>query len=437
MEKGTSILHYEILDKLGEGGMGVVYKAQDTKLDRTVALKFLPSHLTRSDKDKKRFIREAKAAAALNHSNICTIYSVEEHEGQHFISMEFIDGQTLREKLEAEEITPEKALEYSIQIAGALADAHEKGIVHRDIKPGNIMVDSKNRIKVMDFGLAKLVDSTPITQTGTTLGTMACMAPEQIQGRPVDHRADLFSFGVLLFEMLTGQRPFGGQYDAALSYAIVNEEPQLLSEFIPNAPQKLSLLVNRLLEKDPAKRYSDSEQLVKELKACLDAFPETVTASQVMHSVTTNQIESLTSGGSSSITINFPILRSRKGLLSLGAVVIVLALISYWVFSSLDSVKPIENAIAVLPLESMSSEPDDIQFTKGVHEELINRLAGISELKVIARSSVLGYVPGERNLQDIGQDLGVSSIMEGTVRQIGDQLRVSVQLIDVNSLSTM
>lgn len=436
----TVVGHYQITDILGRGGMGVVYKARDTKLDRTVALKFLPSHLTLSNKDKQRFIREAKAAAALNHPNICTIHSVEEHEDQHFISMEYIDGQTLGETLDSGEITPEEALEVGIRIAGALAEAHEKGIVHRDIKPGNIMIDAKNRIKVTDFGLAKLVDSKPITQTGTTLGTMAYMAPEQIQGRPVDHRADLFSFGVLLFEMLTGQRPFGGQHDAALSYAIVNEEPSLLSDLLPNAPQKLSGLMNRLLQKDPAKRYSTTEELAGELKACLDELPDSMEASQKINQFTSTHYTN--SGKSSrsdapSITLNFPILRSRNGLLSLAVIVMVLALIGYWIFPSSGSVTPTDNTIAVLPLESISTDPEDIQFADGVHEELINRLAGISELKVIARSSVKGFEPRDRDLQTIGQQLGVSSLMEGTVRRIGDQLRVSVQLIDINTLSTI
>lgn len=430
--------HYHITDILGRGGMGIVYKAKDTNLDRTVALKFLPSHLTRSQKDKQRFIREAKAAAALNHSNICTIYSVEEHEGQHFISMEYIDGQTLREKLESDKITPKTALEYGIYIAEALAEAHEKGIVHRDIKPGNIMVDSKNRIKVMDFGLAKLVDSTPITQTGTTLGTMAYMAPEQIQGRPVDHRADLFSFGVLLFEMLAGQRPFGGQYDAALFYSIVNEEPPLLFDFLPNSTQKLSLLISRLLEKELAKRYSDSEQLASELKACLDQLTELMETSQ-FGQPTPNKSKSESSAtlDSTSITINLPALRTRNGMLSLAGIVILLTLVGYWLFAMSDS-QPTNNRIAVLPLESISTEPVDIQFTDGVHEELINRLAGISELTVIARRSVLGFTPDKRqDLQSIAEQLGVSVLMDGTVRRIGDQLRVSVQLIDANSLATL
>ncbi len=437
---GSTVGHYHITNILGSGGMGVVYKAKDKDLDRTVALKFLPPHLTQSKKDKLRFIREAKAAAALNHSNICTIYSVEQHAGQHFISMEYIDGQTLRQKLESEEISPKTALTYAIQITEALAEAHEKGIVHRDIKPGNIMVDSKNRIKVMDFGLAKLVDSAPITQTGTTLGTMAYMSPEQIQGRPVDHRADLFSFGVLLFEMLAGQRPFGGQYEAALSYSIVNEAPPLLSEFLPNAPQKLSLLISRLLEKDPAKRYSNSEQLVKDLQTCLDLLPNSLETSHVAQStMNRSKPKSSSVSDSTSITLNLPALRTRNGILSLAAVIIVLALIGYWLLpSSASKLSPTNNKIAVLPLESVSTEPEDIEFTDGIHEELINRLAGIGDLTVIARRSVLRFPPEEReDLQSIGEQLGVTTLMDGTVRRIGDQLRVSVQLIDANSLATL
>jgi serine/threonine-protein kinase len=301
------------------------------------------------------------------------------------------------------------------------------------------MVDSKDRIKVMDFGLAKLAGSAPITQTGTTLGTMAYMSPEQIQGRPVDHRADLFSFGVLLFEMLTGRRPFGGPYDAALTYAIVNEDPPLLSDFMPNAPQKLSLLVGRLLEKDPAKRYLNSDQLANELKACLEQLPDSLEVSKVTQSTTAQRETGDSSGsGSTSITINFPSLRSRNGLLSLAGIVIVLALVGYWLFQTSGTEStPIKNKIAVLPLESISTEPEDIQFTDGVHEELINRLAGIGDLTVIGRSSVLGFEPGQRDILSIGQQLSVSSLMEGTVRRVGDQLRVSVQLIDVNTLATL
>lgn len=418
----------------------MVYKAKDIKLGRTVALKFLPTHLTNSQKENKRIVREAKAAAAINHPNICGIHAVEESDKLQFISMEYIDGITLRKKLQSGTVTPAVALEYGIHIASALSEAHEKGIVHRDIKPGNIMIDSKNRVKVMDFGLAKLAGSNSITRTGTTVGTVAYMAPEQIKGRPVDHRADLFSFGVLLFEMLTGQRPFAGQYEAALSYAIVNEDPPLLSDFLPNAPQKLSLLISRLLEKDPAKRYSDSDQLAVDLQVCLDQLPDSLETSQVTHTVSTDQTKTARSSGSgsTSITINFPSLHWRNVIPGLLGIIIVLVLISYLALpTSTPELPSINNTIAVLPLESISTEPEDIQFTDGVHEELINRLAGIGELTVIARSSVLGFAPEERALRAIGQELGVSSLMEGTVRRYGDQLRVSVQLVDANTLNTL
>jgi len=219
--------HYKIIEKLGEGGMGVVYKAQDNKLDRTVALKFLPSHLTKSDEDKQRFIREAKAAAALNHPHICTIHAVDEYDGSQFIVMEYVDGVTLRQKSEVRDQTSVSSkpgnwnlelgtvVDYALQIAEALSEAHDKGIVHRDIKPENIMVDSKDRIKVMDFGLAKLKGAGNLTKSGSTVGTMAYMSPEQIQGDEIDHRSDIFSFGIVLYEMLTGKTPFRGEHEAA------------------------------------------------------------------------------------------------------------------------------------------------------------------------------------------------------------------------------
>jgi eukaryotic-like serine/threonine-protein kinase len=241
---GKTISHYKILEKLGEGGMGIVYRAHDTKLDRTVALKFLPPHLTATDEDKHRFIQEAKATAMLNHPNICTIHSIEEHEGQQFISMEYVDGVTLRERTEAggqrsaipkidnRQLT--NAIEYALQIAEALEEAHSKGIIHRDIKPENIMVDLKNRIKVMDFGLAKFRGSMNLTKAGSTVGTIAYMSPEQIQGEDIDHRSDIFSFGVVLYEMLTGRMPFRGDHEAAMLYSIVNEEPQPVLSAVPD-----------------------------------------------------------------------------------------------------------------------------------------------------------------------------------------------------------
>src|SRR5467141_4203620 len=219
---GQTISQYKILEKLGEGGMGVVYKAEDGKLDRLVALKFLPSHLASSEQDKARFIQEAKAASALNHPNVCTIHDIQEHDGQMFIVMEFVDGETLRAKKGL--ISFKQAIDIGIQVADGLAAAHEKGIVHRDIKPENIMIRKDNIVQIMDFGLAKLRAgrTTRLTKEGSTLGTAGFMSPEQVQGLDVDHRSDIFSLGVVLYELFTGQMPFRGVHETALMYEIVN-----------------------------------------------------------------------------------------------------------------------------------------------------------------------------------------------------------------------
>src|SRR6267143_3274337 len=213
---GQTIFHYKILEKLGEGGMGVVYKAEDTKLKRTVALKFLPQRLSASEQDKSRFIQEAQAASALNHPNVCTIHDIQEHDGQMFIVMEFVDGQTLEEKKGT--ISLKQAIDIGIQIADGLAAAHEKGIVHRDIKPENIMIRKDGIAQIMDFGLAKLRGVSRLTQEGSTVGTAGYMSPEQVQGQDADHRSDIFSFGVLLYELLTGQPPFKGVHESAIAY---------------------------------------------------------------------------------------------------------------------------------------------------------------------------------------------------------------------------
>jgi eukaryotic-like serine/threonine-protein kinase len=263
---GHTITHYKILDKLGEGGMGVVYKAHDTKLDRLVALKFLPSHMTASEEDKQRFIREAKAAAALNHPNICTIHSIDEYKGQQFISMEYIDGETLRKKSETRNSKLETKLEYALQIAEALAEAHDRGIVHRDIKPDNLMVTSNDRVKVMDFGLAKLKGSLHVTKTGSTVGTAAYMSPEQAQGQDIDHRSDIFSFGVVLYELLSGYLPFRGEHEAALFYSILNEEPEPITKYLPDAPSELIHLIATTLEKNPDDRYQSANEIIRDLR---------------------------------------------------------------------------------------------------------------------------------------------------------------------------
>jgi eukaryotic-like serine/threonine-protein kinase len=261
---GQIISHYKILEKLGEGGMGVVYKAQDTKLDRFVALKFLPPHLSASEQDKARFIQEAKAASAINHPNICTIYSIDEHEGQIFIAMELVDGQTLQERNGS--FSLKQAIEIGIQVAEGLAAAHEKGIVHRDIKPDNVMIRKDGIAQIMDFGLAKLHGVSRLTKEGSTIGTAGYMSPEQVQGQETDHRSDIFSLGVLLFELFTGQLPFRGIHETALAYEIVNVDSPPMSSIDPEIPPALDAIVLECMEKDPNERTQSAKQVVVELK---------------------------------------------------------------------------------------------------------------------------------------------------------------------------
>ncbi len=260
---GQTISHYNILEKLGEGGMGVVYKAHDTKLDRTVALKFLPQHLDSSESDKLRFVQEAKAAATLSHPNICTIHQIDEYEGNTFIVMEYVEGQTLKDK---QNIHFKQAIEIGIQIADGLTAAHEKGIVHRDIKPDNIMVRKDGRIQVMDFGLALFRGVSRMTKEGSTAGTASYMSPEQVQGMDVDHRSDIFSLGIVLYELFAGELPFKGVHDTALAYEIVNVDPSPMSSVKPEIDPALDSIVLECLAKEPSDRYQSAAEIGKELR---------------------------------------------------------------------------------------------------------------------------------------------------------------------------
>ena len=251
---GTTISHYKILEKLGEGGMGVVYKAHDTTLDRDVALKFLPPHLSTSEQDKARFVVEAKAASALNHSNILTIYDFHEEGGQSFIAMELIEGESLKAKVtegkeRGTQLPISQVLGFADQIAQGLSKAHEKGIVHRDIKSENIMVTNDGLIKIMDFGLAKLKGKVGVTKAGSTVGTAAYMSPEQVQGEEVDEQTDIWSFGVVIHELVTGKLPFRGEHESAMMYSIMNEEPKTLRALRPETPEALEQIVTHCCKK--------------------------------------------------------------------------------------------------------------------------------------------------------------------------------------------
>ena len=267
ISKGTIIADkYQILQKLGEGGMGIVYKAKDSRLDRTVALKFLMSELIKDNEAKKRFIQEAKAAAALEHPNICTVYEVDEADGQTFIAMSYIEGQSLNDKLKDGPMDVDKAKDIVIQVAEGLKEAHEKGIVHRDIKPANIMLTAKGQAKITDFGLAKLSWGVELTKTSTIMGTVAYMSPEQAKGEEVDHRTDIWSLGAMLYEILTGERPFKKSHEQALIYSILNDEPEPISSKMEDVPDYIERIVLKTLNKDVKKRYQNIKDLTQELQ---------------------------------------------------------------------------------------------------------------------------------------------------------------------------
>ena len=367
---GQTISHYRILEKLGEGGMGVVYKAQDTKLKRTVALKFLPPEYTRDADAKARFIHEAQAASALQHNNICTIHDIDgTDDGRLFIVMDCYEGEPLKEKIARGPMKLEEAVEIAVQVASGLSKAHEKGIVHRDIKPGNVIITTDGIAKIVDFGLAKLAGQTMITKAGKTLGTVAYMSPEQARGEKVDHRTDIWSLGVVLYEMLTGRLPFRGEHEAAMLYSVVHEEPQPISSFRSDLPPDIESNITKMLQKDPGKRF----QHIRELLAQLDTMKKT------------NETK---------------------------------------VGKALPS-------IAVLPFVNMSPDPENEYFSDGLAEELINALSKLVGLRVTARTSAFRFRGKDLDIREIGKQLNASTVLEGSVRKAGNRLRITAQLINV------
>jgi serine/threonine protein kinase/tetratricopeptide (TPR) repeat protein len=407
---GQTILHYKILEKLGEGGMGVVFKAQDLKLGRFVALKFLPPRFTASEADKARFVQEAKAASSINHPNVCTIHDIRNHGKELFIVMEYVEGKTLRDlplgKLDEATVTT-----YAVQIGEALQAAHEKGIVHRDVKPDNIMVNLQNQIKVMDFGLAKLRGSLKLTKTTTTVGTLAYMAPEQIEGREVDNRADLFSLGALLFEMLTGSLPFRGDHEAAMMYSILNEDPRRLESSGREFSGGLQHIIERALQKNPSDRYQTAADFVNDLKKAAHT-PVQGTVVQVP-----------------SPRLPRTPLRRRMLLAGIGLSLIALMSVLYLVFRPHQSI----DSLAVLPFVNGSASESSEYLVDGITENVINRLSKISQLTVLARGTVYQYKGPDVDPLKTGRDLGVRAVLTGKVVQVGGEIVISAELVDVSN----
>jgi serine/threonine-protein kinase len=433
---GQTISQYKILEKLGEGGMGVVYKAQDTKLDRIVALKFLPHHLSANEAEQARFLQEARAASSLNHPNVCIIYDIKEENDLQFIVMEYVDGATLRKRVPIQKI--DDALTYAVQIGDALLDAHAHGIVHRDIKCENIMVNSKNQIKVMDFGLAKLKGSLKLTRTSSTVGTLAYMAPEQIQGGEVDSRSDIFSFGVVVFEMLTGRLPFAGEHEAAMMYSIVNQEPESVQKSRPDVSAEVDRIIRRALEKDPEDRYQHIDDMVSELRRLLKqssrvsrtVMRDVPAAPTLMPSESGAPPTQEIGRGPSTATISSPASsRTRQFIIGV-AVLLVLAACAVAYFSFLGKSVTIDS-IAVLPFENVGADPNTEYLSDGMTESLINSLSQISNLTVMSRSSVFHYKGRDIDPQKAGKELGVKAVLTGRVTQRGDDLQISAELVNV------
>ncbi|OLD75136.1 MAG: hypothetical protein AUI33_05735 [Ignavibacteria bacterium 13_1_40CM_2_61_4] len=424
---GQTISHYKILEKLGEGGMGVVYKAEDLKLKRIVALKFLPLHLTTAPEKRARFEQEAQAASALNHPNVCHINAIEEYEGQQLIDMEFVDGVTLRRNIPFQKL--QDALGYAIQIGEALNEAHGHGIVHRDIKCDNIMVNSKNQIKVMDFGLAKLKGTMKLTHTSSTVGTLAYMAPEQIQGGKVDARSDIFSFGVVLFEMLAGKTPFRGEHEAAIMYSLLNEEPESIAKFRPDLSLELDRIIHRSLEKDPEDRYQHIDDMVSELRHLQKQSSKVVHPSPGDVKIPASPEIKTTASGSIDRTATRRRIAVFGGT-ALGIVVLAAAAYLLFVGRQTGGEKQIES-IAVLPFTNVGADPNTEYISDGITENIINNLTRLHKVRVIPRSTAFHYKGSELDPQKIGSELHVSAVLTGRVTQRGENLNIQSELVDV------
>ena len=417
---GTTFGHYRIVEHLGGGGMGVVYRAEDTKLGREVALKFLPPEWSRDPAARERFLREARAASALEDSRICTVHDIDEtDDGQLFIAMAFYEGETLKKQLERGRLPIGTAVDIAIQVAEGLELAHAADIVHRDIKPANLMLTQRDEVVIVDFGLAKLAGELSLTKSGSSLGTPHYMSPEQARGDRVDGRTDLWSLGVVLFEMLAGRRPFGGENNTAVARAILDDEPTALSDLRPEVPPELSVIVAKALEKDADKRYQSAGEFLAHLKGLQDQLSER-------------------EGPTEAAPSRVPSRRLHLAPVLVAAALFATTVAVVWFLRS-DGVKePADTAlprIVVLPFENLGLA-EDAYFAAGMTEEITSRLGRVSGLGVISRNSAIRYAGTEKTMRQIGEELGVGFVLEGTVRwarqaEGSGRVRITPQLIRV------
>ncbi len=371
---GSKLGPYQIVSELGQGGMGVVYEATDPRLKRTVAIKLLPPNLTKDETAKQRFLQEAQAASALDHPNICTIYEINEtNDGQLYLVMAHYEGETLKERIERGPLPLNDAVDIATQVGQGLAEAHEAGIVHRDIKPANLLVTKTGVVKILDFGLAKLAGAEGVTQTGTTMGTVAYMSPEQARGQEVDHRTDIWSLGVVLYEMVAGRPPFQREQGDAIVHAILREAPTALTGRRTGVPMDLERVVTRALSKPRDDRYQTVADLLSELRTLQRAVTSGATA----------------------------------------------------------AAEPAMPSVVVLPFANMSADPENEFFSDGISEEIINALGQIDGLHVAARTSAFSFKGKNPDLREVGDRLNVSTVLEGSVRKAGTRIRITAQLVSV------
>ncbi len=415
--KGTMVGHYRIVEKIGAGGMGEVYLAEDVELDRKVALKFLPQHLCHDEDCRARFKREAQAAARLNHPNIIHVYEVSEYQGRPFFAMEHVEGQSLREFSSGRELSIEQVLELGIQICEGLHEAHDEGIIHRDIKPSNILIDSHGRAKIVDFGLASVVGTDQLTKTGSTLGTIGYMSPEQVQSKEIDQRSDLFSLGVVLYGLITKHNPFKRDSEAATLRAVIDDIPEPLARFKAGLPNGLQAIIDKALDKDIQTRYQHADGILSDLR----------------------RVKRSLESGQSVVSVSTPAGRSSRVWWAVAAIVVLAAVVAYIVIHPrlmVTTSKPKDKImLAVLPFKNLG-DPGDEYFADGMTDEITTSLAGLSGLGVISRTSAMQYKGTDKNVKEVGKELKVDYVLDGTIRWDksgdGSRVRINPQLIRIS-----